>query len=106
MTEHANDQASVLTVYCWDGTAWTSVGTDTDETEIGGNSLSASGFISWNAPNREEEFPQNLFGMTNDKKTAQPDPEKPDWYNELFPDKILKKAGMKTSTVKKISMIA
>jgi len=63
MTEHANANAATVTVYYWDGNDWVTVGTVTDGTAVGGNSLSQDGIIAWQPPLREEEFTRNLFGL-------------------------------------------
>ncbi len=48
--------ATTATVYYWNGSAWTSVGTIVDGTSENSISLAQTGVISWSAPNREEEF--------------------------------------------------
>jgi hypothetical protein len=54
---YANTTAStVATIYYWNGSTWTSVGTLTDGTSQNGISLSRSGFISWDAPAPYLEF--------------------------------------------------
>ena len=63
MTVHSNVNAATITVYYWDGEAWVSVGTVSDETLVGGNSLSASDYISWNPPGLDEEYTQSLFAV-------------------------------------------
>ena len=57
-----NSTANDVTVSYWDGDQWQSVGTVTDETDSG-PSLAQSGIMSWNAPDVEQEFEQNLFGI-------------------------------------------
>jgi hypothetical protein len=48
---YANTTAStVATIYYWNGSTWTSVGTLTDGTSQNGISLSRPGYISWDAP--------------------------------------------------------
>lgn len=71
MTVDINAEAATVTIYYWDGSGWVSVGTVVDGTDVGGNPLSRSGYISWNAPAREEEFTQNLFGLSYQKLMGQ-----------------------------------
>ena len=62
-----NVTAATVTIYYWDGGAWVSVGTVADTTlDTAGStkSLGQSGVMSWDAPRREQEFFQTLFGKT------------------------------------------
>ena len=62
-----NVQAATATVYYWNGSAWTTVGTIVDTTldAAGGTkSLGQSGVMSWSPPSSEIEFQQTLFGKT------------------------------------------
>lgn len=64
MTSSVNTNAATVSVYYHDGSSWVSVGTVVDTTAAGGVALAKSGYISWNPPAREEEFTQNLFGLS------------------------------------------
>mgnify|MGYP001564783121 CR=1 FL=1 len=57
---------TVLTVYYWNGTAWTSVGSVDDGTAQGGISFAKSGVVSWNPASITSEHKQILAGA---KKT-------------------------------------
>lgn len=62
-----NTTAATVTIYYWDGTNWTTVGTVNDTTldSAGGTkSLGQSGTMSWTPPNEEVEFYKTSFGVT------------------------------------------
>ena len=46
----ANDQAAILSIEYWTGTAWKAVEDVIDETSVSGVSLAQSGTISWQMP--------------------------------------------------------
>ena len=60
----ANTNASNVTIDYWDGDSWVSVGTVTDETSVGGNSIAQTGLMSWNPPAVTAEHPYRGFGQT------------------------------------------
>lgn len=47
---------TICTIYYWNGSAWTTVGTLSDGTSQGGISFSRSGVISWDAPSSSLEY--------------------------------------------------
>jgi len=59
-----NTNASVLTIYYWDGDSWVTVGTVVDGTLSGGATHGVSGVISWNPPDQYKERSQTLYGVT------------------------------------------
>ena len=55
-----NTSAYSATVYYWNGTAWTTVGTVEDGTLISTATFHQTGTISWNPPNENTEFKTNV----------------------------------------------
>lgn len=60
----ANNNASVMTVEYWDGSAWQAVDDLIDQTSVGGKTLAQSGFISW--VNKDDWKTSSLTGVDSD----------------------------------------
>lgn len=60
-----NENASVISVYYWNGETWTSVGTSkNDETiAVAGKTLSQTGLVSWSSEALSGEKPDTKFGF-------------------------------------------
>jgi len=56
-----NTTVSTLTLYYWDGTNFTSVGTLYDGTLSGGKAMNLNGTVYWNPPSSSVEHKVNLF---------------------------------------------
>lgn len=61
---HLNGVAASLTVYYWNGSAFTTVGAVQDGTANAGATLGQSGDVSWDAPLPTLEFPTTIGGNT------------------------------------------
>jgi len=57
---HVNNNASDMTVYYWNGSAWTSVGILSDGTQVGAASFGQAGVVTWNDPGSTKEFKCSL----------------------------------------------
>ncbi|MFH1641503.1 MAG: hypothetical protein ABIC04_01235, partial [Nanoarchaeota archaeon] len=59
-----NQNAASITIYYWNGTAWTSVGTVTDGTLSSSKVWGQSGLMNWTPPAVTSEHMKELFGKT------------------------------------------
>jgi len=58
-----NTNAATVTIKYWTGAAFTTVGTVTDGTSNGGDTLGQTGLMSWQAPAASAEHPVDMFGV-------------------------------------------
>lgn len=62
--DQINTNASIASVYYWNGQAWTSCGTIEDQTDSSGKTLNTSGFYIWNPIDESSEFKTNVSTKT------------------------------------------
>lgn len=58
-----NAEPATLTIYYWNGTTWTSVGTVYDGTNNAGATFAQSGVVYWTAPDKSLEFRHTMFDI-------------------------------------------
>lgn len=55
-----NAVSTIMSIYYWNGSAWTSVGNISDGTKQGTASFAKSGYVTWDAPSEAVEFKNSI----------------------------------------------